>query len=135
MKKTIWKNKKILCGVITAVVLCAGLGSYLFFHVEAQGILTGLEEKVSEKVKDKNKFQIVEVIPDASEGEIGYLVKNQKENLVGEALNHYLDTYLSEDASRQNTQKIRKEYVNSLESKLSAYTGEGKPLQMEGEYE
>ena len=49
MGKTGWKNKKIWCVVIAAALLCVGTGGYLFFHVQAQGILTGLEEKVSQK--------------------------------------------------------------------------------------
>ena len=77
MGKKGWKNKRIWCVVIAAALLCVGTGGYLFFHVQAQGILTGLEEKVSQKVKDSKKFQIIEVVPDASEGEIGYLVKNK----------------------------------------------------------
>ena len=70
MGKKGWKNKRIWCVVIAAALLCVGTGGYLFFHVQAQGILTGLEEKVSQKVKDSKKFQIVEVVPDGSEGEI-----------------------------------------------------------------
>lgn len=64
MGKKGWKNKKIWCVVIVAALLCVGTGGYLFFHVQAQGILTGLEEKVSQKVKDSKKFQIIEVVPD-----------------------------------------------------------------------
>ena len=57
MGKKGWKNKRIWCVVIAAALLCVGTGGYLFFHVQAQGILTGLEEKVSQKVKDsKSQF-------------------------------------------------------------------------------
>ncbi len=68
----------MVCGDRSSTFLCVGTGGYLFFHVQAQGILTGLEEKVSQKVKDSKKFQIIEVVPDGSEGEIGYLVKKIK---------------------------------------------------------
>lgn len=135
MGKTGWKNKRIWCVVIAAALLCVGTGSYLFFHVQAQGILTGLEEKVSQKVKDSKKFQIIEVVPDGSEGEIGYLVKNPKTDLTGEYLKKYLNTYLAEDTSRQNTSQVRKDYVNSLMEQLDAFSGNGKPLQKEGNYE
>ena len=135
MGKTGWKNKKIWCVVIAAALLCVGTGGYLFFHVQAQGILTGLEEKVSQKVKDSKKFQIIEVVPDGSEGEIGYLVKNPKTDLTGEYLKKYLNTYLAEDMSRQNTAQVRKDYVNSLMEQLDAFSGNGKPLQKEGNYE
>ena len=57
MGKKGWKNKRIWCVVIAAALLCVGTGGYLFFHVQAQGILTGPEEKVSQKVKDsKSQF-------------------------------------------------------------------------------
>ena len=55
MGKKGWKNKRIWCVVIAAALLCVGTGGYLFFSVQAQGILTGLEEKVSQKVKDSKK--------------------------------------------------------------------------------
>mgnify|MGYP003256598017 FL=1 len=135
MGKKGWKNKRIWCVVIAAALLCVGTGGYLFFHVQAQGILTGLEEKVSQKVKDSKKFQIIEVVPDGSEGEIGYLVKNPKTDLTGEYLKKYLNTYLAEDTSRQNTAQVRKDYVNSLMGKLEAFAGDGKPLQKDGDYE
>lgn len=90
MGKKGWKNKRIWCVVIAAALLCVGTGGYLFFHVQAQGILTGLEEKVSQKVKDSKKFQIVEVVPDGSEGEIGYLVKNKDTDITGDYLKKYL---------------------------------------------
>ena len=112
MGKKGWKNKRIWCVVIAAALLCVGTGGYLFFHVQAQGILTGLEEKVSQKVKDSKKFQIVEVVPDGSEGEIGYLVKNKDTDITGDYLKKYLETYLAEDTSRQNTAQGRKDYVN-----------------------
>ena len=41
MGKKGWKNKRIWCVVIAAALLCVGTGGYLFFHVQAQGILTG----------------------------------------------------------------------------------------------
>lgn len=135
MGKKGWKNKRIWCVVIAAALLCVGTGGYLFFHVQAQGILTGLEEKVSQKVKDSKKFQIIEVVPDASEGEIGYLVKNKDTDITGDYLKKYLDTYLAEDTSRQNTAQVRKDYVNSLMGKLEAFAGDGKPLQKDGDYE
>ena len=135
MGKKGWKNKKIWCVVIVAALLCVGTGGYLFFHVQAQGILTGLEEKVSQKVKDSKKFQIIEVVPDGSEGEIGYLVKNKDTDITGDYLKKYLDTYLAEDTSRQNTAQVRKDYVNSLMGKLEAFAGDGKPLQKDGDYE
>ena len=56
MGKKGWKNKRIWCVVIAAALLCVGTGGYLFFHVQAQGILTGLEEKVSQKVKPINNY-------------------------------------------------------------------------------
>ena len=93
MGKKGWKNKRIWCVVIAAALLCVGTGGYLFFHVQAQGILTGLEEKVSQKVKDSKKFQIIEVVPDASEGEIGYLVKNKDTDITGDYLNYYEKMY------------------------------------------
>lgn len=133
MKKTGWKNKKIWCVVIAAALLCTGIGSYLFFHVQAQGILTGLEEKVSQKVKNSQTFQIIEVVPDDSEGEIAYLVNNRQSDLVGEYLKRYMD--FSQEGAAQNTAQARKDYVNSLTEKLDAFAGDGKPLQKEGDYE
>ena len=60
MGKKGWKNKRIWCVVIAAAV--------------------------SQKVKDSKKFQIIEVVPDASEGEIGYLVKNKDTDITGDYL-------------------------------------------------
>ena len=94
-----------------------------------------MKKKVSQKVKDSKKFQIVEVVPDGSEGEIGYLVKNKDTDITGDYLKKYLDTYLAEDTSRQNTAQVRKDYVNSLMGKLEAFAGDGKPLQKDGDYE
>ena len=69
------------------------------------------------------------------EGEIGYLVKNKDTDITGDYLKKYLNTYLAEDTSRQNTSQVRKDYVNSLMEQLDAFSGNGKPLQKEGNYE
>lgn len=120
-------KKKIFAG-IAILALIVGVCDYLFFHVDGQGTLTGLEEKVSEKVSKKEEFHIVEIIPDGAVGEIGCLVKNEKD-LVQEQMNDYLTKYIQEDSSNQNTREVRLAYVERLQTVYGDAMGEkDKPM-------
>lgn len=128
-------KKKVFAG-IAALAVVIGLGSYLFFHVEAQGILTGLEEKVTDKVSKKEKFQIVEIVPNGGAGEIGCLVNQADQDMVQEKMDDYLTGYLQEDASHQNTREVRLAYVEKLMGVYAFAIGdEGKPLTLTQGYE
>ena len=96
-------KKKIIAGFAAAMAVVIGLGSYLFFRVEAQGVLTGLEKKVTDKVKKEEKFQIVEIVPDGGLGEIGCLVNKADQDLVQQYMNTYITSYLQANNAKQNT--------------------------------
>lgn len=131
-------KKRVLTGAVAitlAVILAVGLSSYLFFRVDAQGTLTGLEEKVTDKVVNKKNFRIVEIVPDGSNGEMGNLVKDTDQDSLEENMNLYLSQYLKEDASRSNTRELRQEYVNNLESRLLSYSGDEQIVTKTGDYE
>lgn len=126
-------KKKIFAG-IAILALIVGVCDYLFFHVDGQGVLTGLEEKVSEKVSKQEEFHIVEIVPDGAAGEIGCLVRNEKD-LVQERMNDYLTKYLQEDSSHQNTREVRLAYVDYLQTVYGDAMGEkDKPMSMTQPY-
>lgn len=128
-------KKKIFAG-LAAVAVVIGLGSYLFFRTDAQGILTGLEEKVTDKVSKKEKFQIVEIVPDGGIGEIGCLVRIDDWDLVQENLDAYLTGYMQEDASHQNTKEVRQAYADELQAMYAFALGdESKPMTLTQGYE
>lgn len=130
-------KKKIIAGFAAAMAVVIGLGSYLFFRVEAQGVLTGLEGKVTDKVNKNEKFQIVEIVPDGGMGEIGCLVENDEQDLVQAWMNDYIAKYREEDASRQNTKDVRLACVEQLQTAYAYAIGDAasKPMTMTQGYE
>lgn len=129
-------KKKIIAGFAAAMAVVIGLGSYLFFRVEAQGVLTGLEEKVTDKVNKQEKFQIVEIVPDGGMGEIGCLVRVENQDLVGQYMDSYISSYLQADDANQNTKEVREECVEKLQSAYAYAIGDtNKPMTMTQGYE
>lgn len=122
--KTKKKTIKIMSIVLAAALLVGGIGGYCLFSVKAQGILTGLESKVSEKVVRDEAFRILEVVPDGSRGEIGNLVKGQEADFRPDGM----DDYLTEHPELTNSNKVREEYINELKGKLAAYCGNNQPF-------
>lgn len=109
------KRKNLVKGLsifLAAAILLGGIGGYSLFHVKAQGVLTGLESKVSGKVSGNQAFVILEVIPDGSEGEIGTLVRGQEKEFVPQG----------------DTKDQRSAYMAALETKYAAYIGNDKPF-------
>jgi len=139
MKKEIEKKNKnnmIIALCLLALLVIAGIVSFKpMLHVKAQGILTGLESKVSKKVLDSDTFTILEVIPDESSGEIEDLVKDQNISFLQSKIDTYLTDYLAEDSSHKNTPAIRNAYVASLENQLTDYIGDEKPFSKEQNFE
>ncbi|MGN0290568.1 MAG: DUF5057 domain-containing protein, partial [Lachnospiraceae bacterium] len=129
-------KKKIIAGFAAAMAVVIGLGSYLFFCVEAQGVLTGLEEKVTDKVNKKEKFQIVEIVPDGGMGEIGSLVRVENQDLIGQYMDSYITGYLQADDANQNTKEVREACVEQLQSAYAYAMGDtNKPMTMTQGYE
>lgn len=129
-------KKKIIAGFAVAMAVVIGLGSYLFFRVEAQGVLTGLEEKVTDKVNKKEKFQIVEIVPDGGMGEIGCLVRVENQDLVGQYMDSYISSYLQANDANQNTKEVREACVGKLQSAYAYAMGDtNKPMTMTQGYE
>ncbi len=129
-------KKKIIAGFAAAMAVVIGLGSYLFFRVEAQGVLTGLEKKVTDKVKKEEKFQIVEIVPDGGLGEIGCLVNKADQDLVQQYMNTYITSYLQANDASQNTKEVREACVGKLQSAYAYAIGDtNKPMTMTQGYE
>lgn len=129
-------KKKLIAGFAAAMAVVIGLGSYLFFRVEAQGVLTGLEGKVTDKVYKQEKFQIVEIVPDGGMGEIGCLVRVENQDLVGQYMDSYISSYLQADDANQNTKEVREACVGKLQSAYAYAIGDtNKPMTMTQGYE
>lgn len=129
-------KKKLIAGFAAAMAVVIGLGSYLFFRVEAQGVLTGLEKKVTDKVNKQEKFQIVEIVPDGGMGEIGCLVRVENQDLVGQYMDSYISSYLQADDANQNTKEVREACVGKLQSAYAYAIGDtNKPMTMTQGYE
>ena len=123
--KTKKKTIKIVSIVLAAALLVGGIGGYCLFSVKAQGILTGLESKVSQKVAGNEAFRILEVVPDGSRGEIGNLVKGQEADF----LQDRMDDYLFQNPGLTNSKAVRENYIiNELRGKLAAYCGDNQPF-------
>lgn len=123
--KTKKKTIKIMSIVLAAALLVGGIGGYCLFSVKAQGILTGLESKVSQKVDGNEAFRILEVVPDGSRGEIGNLVKGQEADFLPDRM----DDYLFQNPGLTNSKAVRENYINNeLRGKLAAYCGDNQPF-------
>lgn len=129
--KTKKKTIKIMSIVLAAALLVGGIGGYCLFSVKAQGILTGLESKVSEKVDGNEAFRILEVVPDGSRGEIGNLVKGQEADFLPDRM----DDYLFQNPGLTNSKAVRENYINNeLRGKLAAYCGDNQPFSGNANY-
>lgn len=129
--KTKKKTIKIVSIVLAAALLVGGIGGYCLFSVKAQGILTGLESKVSQKVAGNEAFRILEVVPDGSRGEIGNLVKGQEADF----LQDRMDAYLFQNPGLTNSKAVRENYINNeLRGKLAAYCGDNQPFSGNANY-
>lgn len=132
MKRRKLTKKKCIMTAFFAGVVLAGIFGFGRFTAKAYGVLTGIETKVAEKVTAKEKYHILEVIPDGSMGEIGYLVKDYEPV----PLQNRMDTYLL-GAKVTNTKANRAAYVDSLDGILTGlYSTDGTtPLSFVGNYE
>lgn len=114
-KQSSRKRKNAVKGIsifLAVAILVGGIGGYSLFHVNAQGVLTGLESKVSGKVSKNEAFVILEVVPDGSQGEIGNLIKGQEKEFLPQG----------------DTLADRSAYMAELETKYAAYIGKDKPF-------
>lgn len=129
--KTKKKTIKIMSIVLAAALLVGGIGGYCLFSVKAQGILTGLESKVSKKVDGNEAFRILEVVPDGSRGEIGNLVKGREADFLPDRM----DDYLSQNPGLTNSKAVREDYINNeLRGKLADYCGDNQPFSDNANY-
>lgn len=114
-KQSSRKRKNAVKGIsifLAVAILVGGIGGYSLFHVNAQGVLTGLESKVSGKVSKNEAFVILEVVPDGSQGEIGNLIKGQEKEFLPQG----------------DTLADRSAYMAELETKYATYIGKDKPF-------
>ena len=114
-----------LAGIITAV-MCATImvSNYFVCMTNAQGILTGLETKVSEKVNTEDDYKVVEVIPDGSGGEFVHLVDGYVTDAIDNLANQYLDYYVN-TLGNPNGPSARQACIEMYEQAvLSQYTGD-----------
>ena len=118
----------VTCFLGAVVVGVIGFGH---FTAQAFGMLTGIETTVSDKVDTQEIYHILEVIPDDSVGEIGYLVKDSEPVPLQSKMNDYFT-----QSQVVNTKESRAAYVTSLSDTLTGLysTDNTTPLAYEGDY-
>ncbi len=132
MKHLKLTKKKCILAACAAGAVLAGLLGFGQLTAQAYGVLTGIEAKVTEKLNAKEEYHILEVIPDGSVGEIGYLVKDCEPV----PLQDRMDTYLTENGV-SNTKANRAAYLERLQNLLAGFYGsqDTAPLSASDTYE
>lgn len=132
MKKAIGRKKHIRRRAVifsgALAVSLAGVIGFMSLTADAGGIFTGVETLVYDKVDKGQDFHILEIIPDQSEGELGYYVEGQEPFHFAEDMNAYLKS-----DGRENTRETRAAFVEALKADLESKSllGENKAIRYE----
>lgn len=124
------RKKGIIAAVIGTSLLIAFLGILVPpVSLSAVGIFPGIQTIVDEKVSAKQKYCILEIVPDGATGEIGYLAVGSEPEYFQDRLSRYIE----ETQTFVNTSENRKNYILLLSEQLKGrgLLGEDKPLDYE----